>query len=414
MDRRKVVLTGLGVVSSVGLGAQPFWEALLAGRSGIRPIAGFEVADMSCRIAGQVHEFDPLTWLDKKSARRLDPVTQYAVAAGDMALADSGLRIPDFDPFRIGVILGTGIGGLHEIEEQARTLFDRGPGRVSPFFVPKLMANAASGELSIRYGARGPNFTTVSACASAAHAIYASLRVIQYGEADVVFTGGSEVAVTRLGLAGFCALRAVSTRNDDPARASRPFDRERDGFVMGDGAAVVVVEELEHARRRGAKIYAEILSVGQSADAHHITAPAEDGSGAAKAMELALREAGVRPDEIDYINAHGTSTEINDRMETRAIHAVFGSHAKRLAVSSTKSMIGHLLGAAGAVELVATALSVRDDRVPPTINYQNPDPDCDLDYVPHEARPMRVKKALSNSFGFGGHNAAVLVGKYEG
>lgn len=414
MERRRVVLTGLGVVSSVGLGVQPFWEALLAGRSGIRPIAGFETADMSCRIAGQVPEFDPLRWLDKKSARRLDPVTQYAVAAGDMALEDSGLRIADFDPYRIGVILGTGIGGLHEIEEQAKTLFERGPGRVSPFFVPKLMANAASGELSIRHGVRGPNFTTVSACSSSAHALYAALRVIQYGEADVVFTGGSEVAVTRLGLSGFCALRAVSTRNEEPERASRPFDKERDGFVMGDGAAVIVAEELEHAKRRGAKIYAELLSVGQSADAHHITAPAEDGSGAAKAMELALAQAGVRPDEIDYVNAHGTSTEINDRMETRAIHAVFGPHARKLAVSSTKSMIGHLLGAAGAVELVATALSVRDDRVPPTVNYRTSDPDCDLDYVPNEARSMRVRKALSNSFGFGGHNAAVLVGKYEG
>ena len=408
---RRVVVTGLGVVSPIGCGVAQFCEALKAGKSGIDRIRSFDPTGFSSQIAGEVKEFDPSKWFDAREVRRVDRFCQFAVAAADEAIRDSKLIDDNIPPERVGVVIGSGVGGFYEIEQTTKLMLERGPRRISPFFIPKLMMNAASGQVAIRYGFRGPNFATASACASANHAMGVSFDMIRFGRADVVVTGGAEAAVTPLGLGGFCALKALSTRNDEPQKASRPFDRDRDGFVLGEGAGVLVFEEYEHAKKRGAKIYAEILGFGMSDDGYHITAPLEDGAAAATAIKLTLQDANLNPEDIDYINAHGTSTKLNDVAETRAIKAVFGDHARKLAISSTKSMIGHLLGAAAAVELAATILCLNHNFIHPTVNLENPDPECDLDYVPQTAREANIKTAISNSFGFGGHNACIAVGK---
>jgi len=413
MHKRRVVITGLGVVSALGCEVERVWENLLAGKSGVSNIEGFDASAFDVRIASEVKGFDPTKWMSAKEARSNDRFTQFGVAAAAEAVQDSGIEFDKEDPFRAGVVLGTGIGGIAEIETQYRKLLERGPSRVSPFLVPKMMANCVAGVISIRWGLRGVNYVGVSACASGTNSIGAALRTIQNADADIVITGGSEAAVTPLGLAGFCSARALSTRNDDPTRASRPFDRERDGFVMGEGAGVLVFEEMEHARKRGARIYAEVLGCGMTGDAYHITAPHPEGHGAAMAMEVALRDAGIGPEGVDYVNAHGTSTELNDKIETSAMKTVFKDHAKKLAISSTKSMVGHYLGASGGIELVATALTIHTGKIHPTINYEHPDPDCDLDYVPNAARECKVGIAMSNSFGFGGHNACIVLGKLE-
>ena len=414
MCARRVVVTGLGCVTPLGTGAEVFWDRALAGESGVAPITRFDTAGYSSRFAGQCSDFDVLAFLDQRSARRVDPVAQFALSSTIMAVGDAGLDVAAEDPFRVGVIVGSGIGGLTEIETQHTRLLEKGPGKVSPFMIPKLMLNASSGEISIMYGLKGPNFAVVSACASANHAIACAFVVVRSGFADVMLTGGSERAVTPLGMAGFCAMKALSERNDDPTTASRPFDATRDGFVMGEGAGVVVLEELEHARARGARIYCEIVGFGMSGDGSHITMPDETGLGAAAAIRSALACSGVNEDEVDYINAHGTSTVLGDVAETNAIKAIFGDHARRIAISSTKSLIGHLLGASGGVEMVATTLSVAHGRVHPTINQFEPDPKCDLDYVPNEARDRRINVALSNSFGFGGHNSTLALRAFRG
>ncbi|MBI1851594.1 MAG: beta-ketoacyl-ACP synthase II [Planctomycetes bacterium] len=411
MSKRRVVITGLGTVTCLGYEKETVWSSLVAGRTGIARISRFDTTGFDVTFGGEVKDFDPVKWLPAHEVKHHDLVAQFVIAAGDLCVKDAGIDFPKEDTTRIGVILGSGIGGIGEIETQHERLMKRGPSRVSPYLVPKLMMNAISGQLSIRYGLRGPNYVTASACASSAHALGAALRAIQYDEADAVLTGGSEAALTPLGLAGFCALRGLSTRNDQPERASRPFDKNRDGFVMGEGSGILLFEELEHAKKRGARMYAEVYGFGMSADAHHITAPAPDGEGAARAMNLALKDGALNPSDVDYVNAHGTSTPLNDVVETRAIKHVFGSHAKKLAISSSKSMIGHLLGASGAVELAITALSIERGTVHPTINYETPDPECDLDYVPNEARELAVRAAISNSLGFGGHNATIAVGR---
>lgn len=411
MTRRRVVVTGLGGLTSLGVGFDKTWEGLVSGKSGIAPIQRFDVSAFPVRFAGLVNEYEAEKFFPKVESKKLDLFTQYAVVAADEAIKDSGVDLEACDRDRVGCVLGSGIGGINELEATHTTYMERGPDRISPHFIPKLMVNAMSGVISIRHGLRGTNFVTGSACASAGHAIAMALRAIQYDEADMIISGGSETAVTPLGLGGFCALRALSTRNDDPQAASRPFDKDRDGFVMGEGAAIVVLEELEHAKKRGARIYAEFLGFGSTADAHHITAPKEDGAGPSRAMLTALRDGGVSPDQVAYINAHGTSTHYNDAIETTAIKRTFGDHARKLAISSTKSMIGHLLGASAAVEFAVTALSIHKNVVHPTRNLTNPDPSCDLDYVPGSARDMNVRYALSNSLGFGGHNVSLLLGK---
>jgi len=414
MAKRRVVVTGLGSITSLGLTKDAFWQAACEGRSDVRPIEHFDTEGFVVRIASYCHDFDPLTALDPREAKRMDRYAQVAVAAAAEAMGDSGLDLEALPSDRAGVIIGSGIGGIREIEEQAIVLAKRGPSRVSPFLIPKLMGNAAAGLVAIRFGLKGPNAAVVTACASATHAIGDAYINVAHGMADVIVTGGAEAAVTPLGIAGFISCKALSKRNDDPTRASRPFDRERDGFVMGEGAGILVFEALEHARARGAAIYAEVLGFGATCDAYHITAPQPDGAGAAACMLRALADAGREPTDVDYINAHGTSTALNDAMETRAIHRAFGDHAGRVAVSSTKSMIGHLLGASGGVESVITALTVQRGVITPTINYENPDPDCDLDYVPNEAREADVRVAICNSFGFGGHNATIVFGKFTG
>lgn len=415
IQRRRVVVTGLGVLSPIGNDVQSFWDAALRGENGIANQPDFVEAGLTTTIAGRLKNFDAVELLggDRKYARQTDPFVHYAVISGAEALKDSGIDLDKSDRNRIGVIIGSGIGGLEEIQDGNRTLIERGPRRINPFFIPKLMLNAASGNVAIKFGLKGANFATASACASANHALGMALRTIQYGDADVILTGGTEAACTVLGLAGFCAARAMSTRNDDPEHASRPFDKERDGFVMGEGAATIIFEDLEHAKARGAKIYCEVAGFGQTDDAFHMTSPSEDGEGAMRSMLNAVEDSGAKPADVSYINAHGTSTEYNDRTETLAIKKAFGDHAKKLAVSSTKSMVGHLLGASGAVELVAAALAVKNDIVPPTRNLSVPDPNCDLDYVPHEGRSTPVNMVLSNSFGFGGHNATVALRKYK-
>jgi 3-oxoacyl-[acyl-carrier-protein] synthase II len=413
MNRKRTVITGLGVVTAVGLSVEEMWNALLAGKSGVVRVTRFDVTGWDVQIGAEIKGFDILKWSDQREAKRLDRFVHYGVAAASQAIADAKLDASQHDGARIGVIMGSGIGGLDELDTQERRLIEKGPTRVSPFFIPKLMMNALAGEIAMRFHFRGPNFAVASACASAGHAIGAALQLLRSGLADAVVAGGSEAALTVSGLAGFQSLKALSTRNDAPERASRPFDKNRDGFVLGEGAGAIVIETLEHATRRGANIHAELLGYGMSADAHHITAPDPEGVGATASMVLALSDAGIRPDDVQYINAHGTSTQLNDLVETIAIKKTFGDHAKKLAVSSTKSMIGHTLGAAGAIELIPTVMSVKHDIVHPTINYEVPDPACDLDYVPNEKRRMTVSAALSNSFGFGGHNVSIAVGKFR-
>ncbi len=410
---RRVVITGMGSVSPVGNDVASAWSALLKGASGIARVEGFPVEDERVQIAGQLKGFDPRSVLERKEVRRLDPFVRYAVAAAQEAVDDAGLDMAREDAERVGVLVGSGIGGLHALEENCKVLLERGSGRVSPFFVPQLTANMASGYVSMRFGARGPNSCVVTACATGSHAIGEAYRLLQRGDADVMLAGGAEATVTPLGLAGFAAMRALSTRNDAPSRASRPFDAGRDGFVVAEGAGVLVLESLKHAFVRGAPIHAELVGYGMSGDAHHMTAPPEDGMGAQIAMRRALQDARLEPGSVDYINAHGTSTPLNDSVETRAIRRVFAEQAERLMVSSTKSMTGHALGAAGGLEAIFTALCVREGQVPPTINYEEPDPECDLDYVPNEAREADVKVALSNSFGFGGTNAVLAIARYD-
>ncbi|MCA8955445.1 MAG: beta-ketoacyl-ACP synthase II [Planctomycetes bacterium] len=413
MGRRRVVITGLGVVTPVGLDLESTWRALLEGVSGAGPVTEFDASQHSTRFLCAIKGFDPLNYFEKTEARRMDPYCLYQMVAAMEAMRHSGLDMSKEDPTRAGCIFGTGIGGISEIEEQKMVMRERGPGRVSPFFIPKLMSNASAGQASIRFGLQGTSFSTGSACASASNAIGIALRTVQYGEADMMLTGGSEKATTELALAGFCSLKALSKRNDDPQRASRPFDRDRDGFVMGDGGAAIVLEELEHARARGADIIAELCGYGSTDDAFHITAPAEDALGPRRAIEQALHDARLAPEDVDYVNAHGTSTHLNDKVETKALRMVFGSHADKLQVSSTKSMIGHLLGASGAVELAFSAMAVRTGQIPPTINYETPDPECDLDYVPNQARQANVRVAISNSLGFGGHNTCLALRRFE-
>lgn len=408
-----MAVTGVGVVAPIGIGKDAFWNALLEGRSGVRRIESFDPSPFPTQIAAEVRDFDPLQYMDRKEARRNDRFVQFAIAAARMALEDADFRITPANRDRVGVVLGSGIGGAHTWEEQHRVLLERGPDRVSPFFIPMLISNMAAGMVSILFGARGPNTSVVTACATGGHCIGDAFKIIQRGDADAMIAGGTEAAITALSIAGFCSMKAMSTRNHEPEKAVRPFDRDRDGFVMGEGAGVVLLEELESARARGARIYCELVGYGMSADAYHITQPDPEGEGAAQCMARCLQDAGLRPEDVDYINAHGTSTPYNDKFETLAIKRVFGDHAYRLAVSSTKSMTGHLLGAAGGVELIAAALSVYHQVLPPTINYETPDPDCDLDYVPNRARPAQVRVALSNAFGFGGHNCTLAVRRVE-
>jgi 3-oxoacyl-[acyl-carrier-protein] synthase II len=413
LEKRRVVVTGVGLVTALGTGTEETWKGLCDGRSGVGPISRFDTTEFSTRIAAEVKDFDPLRWFDKKDLKKMDFFIYYAVAAADFAMKQSGLVIDPDVSERVGVFIGSGIGGFTVIEREHKALLEGGPRKISPFFIPSSIINLAAGQVSIRFGARGPNSAPCTACSSGAHAVGDAFRVISRGDADAMICGGSEAAITPMGVGGFAAMRALSTRNDEPERASRPFDAKRDGFVVGEGAGVLVIEELEHARRRGAKIVAELVGYGMSGDAFHITLPPDDGRGAHRVMLNALTDAGVKPEEVGYINAHGTSTPPNDRIESYAIKQLFGEHAKTLAVSSTKSMIGHLLGAAGAVEAGISCLVVERGILPPTINYENPDPDCDLDYVPNQMRTKDVRYALSNSFGFGGTNAALLFKRYE-
>jgi len=400
----------LGTVNPIALNVPEYWRGLLAGKNGIAPITLFDTAVFKVHFGGEVKNFNPDPVVDAKSVRRLDRFTQFAVVAAAEAIQDCGLDFAKEDAFRCGCILGSGIGGMDSFEEGHKTYSERGPGRLNPFLISKMIANSASGNISIKWGLRGPNTTVSTACSSAAHALGDAMHAIRHGLADVMVSGGTEAAITPLGLGGFIACRALSERNDDPAHASRPFDKDRDGFVMGEGAGILVLEEYERAKARGAKIYAEIAGIGNTADAYHITAPHEDGIGAAEAMRQAVRDAGWNFEEVQYINAHGTSTGLGDIAETKAVKKVFGDHAKKLMISSTKSMVGHLLGASGGVEAIACALSLKHGFVHPTINLQHPDPECDLDYVPNTAREVRVKRILSNSFGFGGHNCSVAFG----
>ncbi len=411
--KRRVVVTGIGLVTPCGVGTRETWGALLEGRSGIGPISRFDAADFACRIAGEVRGFDPGQYLDRKDIRRMDTFIHYAVAASEMALKESGLTIGPANAERVGVLIGSGIGGIDVLTRQQQVLMEEGPRRVSPFLIPGMIINLASGLVSIRTGAKGPNSAVVTACATGTHAIGDSMRLIQHGDADAMIAGGAEAPIIPLSVAGFASMKALSTRNDEPQRASRPFDSGRDGFVIGEGAGVLVLEELSIAQRHDARIYAELVGYGMSGDAYHISAPPEGGDGAVRVMRAALEDAGLAPREIDYINAHGTSTPAGDRAETVAIKRVFGDHAFRLAVSSTKSMTGHLLGAAGGLETAIAALAVMEDALPPTINLDDPDPECDLDFVPNRARRVTVNHALNNSFGFGGTNAALLLAKFR-
>jgi len=410
---RRVVVTGVGLVSSLGIGTEVNWQALCEGRSGIGPITRFDATLFSTKIAGEVKGFDPLQFVEKKDVKKMDVFIQYALAASQFAVDDAGLKVTPANAGRVGVFIASGIGGFATIEREHQALLEGGPRKISPFFIPSCIINLASGQVSIRFGAKGPNSATCTACSASAHAVGDAFEMIRRGDADAMIVGGSEAAITPMGVGGFAAMRALSTRNDEPQRASRPFDKDRDGFVIGEGAGVLVLEELHHALDRGAPIYAEVVGYGLSADAFHITAPSEDGDGAFRVMRMALDKAGVAPEDVDYINAHGTSTPHNDRLETLAIKRCFGPHAKRLAVSSTKSMHGHVLGAAGGIEAGISVLAIRHQMVPPTINLDHPDPDCDLDYVPHVRREMPIRYVLSNSFGFGGTNAALLFRQFE-
>ncbi|MCK4437030.1 beta-ketoacyl-ACP synthase II [bacterium] len=410
---RRVVVTGMGVISPVGNSKEEFWNSITEGRSGVRRLTHFDPTGYDSQIAGQVNSFDASERLGKKEARRMDRFTQFALVAALDAVEDSKLDLSREELERIGVLVGSGIGGLSTIEAEHSTLLKKGPSKISPFFIPMLIVDMASGQIAIRLGIKGPNFCVATACASASHAIGDSYRIVHRGEADLMITGGTEAAITPLGVGGFCAMKALSTRNDEPEKASRPFDKMRDGFIMAEGAGIIILEELEHARSRSAHIYGELVGYGMSGDAYHITAPAPEGEGAARAMQLALKDANLRAEEVDYINAHGTSTQLNDKFETMAIKKVFGEHANKVAVSSTKSVTGHLLGAAGGVELIACLLTIENGIIPPTINYEYPDPECGLDYVPNQARHQEVQVAMSNSLGFGGHNATLVVSKFQ-
>lgn len=414
MQKRRVVVTGVGLVTAIGNGTEETWKGLCEGRSGVSKISRFDTEQFSTKIAAEVKNFDPLNWFEKKDLKKMDSFIHYAVAAADGAMRQAGLTIGPELAERAGVFIGSGIGGFTVIEREHQAFLEGGPRKISPFFIPSSIINLAAGQVSIRFGARGPNSAPCTACSSGAHAVGDAFRVISRGDADVMICGGSEAAVTPMGVGGFAAMRALSTRNEEPARASRPFDKDRDGFVVGEGAGVLVLEEIEMAKKRGAQIIAELAGYGMSGDAFHITLPPDDGHGALRVMSNAIKDAGIKPEDVDYINAHGTSTQPNDRIESLAIKRLFGDHARKVPVSSTKSMIGHLLGAAGAVEAGIAALVVQRGVIPPTINYETPDPDCDLDYVPNKMRKADVRYALSNSFGFGGTNASLLFKRYEG
>lgn len=409
---RRVVVTGLGVVSPIGSSVEKFWGSLCEGKGGVGLITAFDATEFDSRISAEVKDLDPSLYISKKELRRMEKFVQYAVVASIMAVNDSGLNIANEDPYRIGVMVGSGIGSLRIIEEQYTVFLEKGPSRFSPFLIPMLIVNMAPGYIAITLKIKGPNSCVATACATGSHAIGDAFRIIQRGEADVMIAGGTESCITSLGIGGFCSMKALSTRNDDPEHASRPFDRDRDGFVMGEGSGVVILEELEHAKKRSSKIYAEVAGYGMTADAYHMTSPSPDGDGAAKAMELALKDARLNPEDISYINAHGTSTQLNDKVETMAIKKAFKDYAKKVTISSTKSMTGHLLGAAGGVEFVVCCLAITNGVIPPTINYTTPDPECDLDYCPNIARRVPVTACLSNSLGFGGHNATLIVKKY--
>ena len=411
---KRVVVTGLGMVSPLGIGVNENWEAICQGKSGIGPVTRFDITDFPSKIAGEVKGFNPEDFIDKKETKKMDIFIHYALASGMMALKDSGLIIDESNADRVGVLVGAGLGGLSTIERYHSVLLEHGPKKISPFFIPMLIVNLAPGQISIYFGARGPNSSVVTACATGNHSIGEACRIIQRGDADVMIAGGAESTITPLAIGGFCSMRALSTRNEEPQRASRPFDKDRDGFVIAEGAGLLILEELEHAERRGAHIYAEIIGFGCNADAYHISAPSPNGMGAAKCMEIALKDARINYDEVDYVNAHGTSTPLNDLSETMAMKTVFRDHARKIAVSSTKSMTGHLLGAAGGVEAIYSVLAISRGVIPPTINYETPDPECDLDYVPNTPREATVRVVMSNSFGFGGTNATLIFREFKG
>ncbi len=411
--RRRVVITGVGLVSPVAVGTEETWQGLLAGRSGVGPITHFDSTNFACRIAAEVKNFDPLNWIEKKEVKKMGRFIHLAIAAGDFAMKMAGLTVTPEIAERVGVYVASGIGGFDVIEREHRTLLEGGPRKISPFFIPGSIVNLAAGQMSIRYSAKGPNSATATACSASAHAVGDSFRIISHCDADVMICGGAEAAITAMGVGGFAAMRALSTRNDEPLRASRPFDKDREGFVIGEGAGILVMEELEFARKRGARILAEVAGYGMSADAFHITQPSENGDGAYRVMRNAIADAQITPGQVDYINAHGTSTPFNDKLETLAIKRAFGDHAYKVAVSSTKSMTGHLLGGAGGLEAGITTLVLRDQVLPPTVNLETPDPDCDLDYVPNQPRKAHVEYALSNSFGFGGTNASIILKRFS-
>jgi len=410
---RRVVVTGLGAITPLGSTVDSTWQALLEGKSGVGKITAFDASEFDSQIAGEVKGFDPLQHMSSKESRRMERFVQFAVVASKEALVSAKFDMSKEDPYRVGVLVGSGIGSLHVMQDQCRIYEERGAARISPFMIPLLIVNEASGNVSIVVGAKGPNTCVATACATGSHAIGDAFRIIQYGSADAMIAGGTESCITPMGLGGFCALKALSCRNDAPQKASRPFDKDRDGFIMAEGAGVVILEELEHAKKRGASIHAEIVGYGMTGDAHHITAPDSSGESSSKAMEFAIKDAGLTPKDIHYVNAHGTSTQLNDKIETKAIKMCFNSQAKKVAISSTKSMTGHLIGAAGGVEFIVSVLAVQNDIIPPTINLENPDPECDLDYVPKQARKMKVGAAMSNSLGFGGHNATLVLKKFQ-
>ncbi len=411
--KRRVVVTGLGMVTPLGTGVEKNWEAVCAGKSGLGPISKFDASEFPCRIAGEVRDFQAEDFMDKKMTRRFDVFIHFSIASAKMAMEDSGLKIDSSNENRVGCLTGSGLGGLSTLEHYHKVLLEKGPQKINPFFIPAIIANMVPGQIAIEFGAKGPNTSIVTACAASCHAVGEAFKLIREGVSDAMITGGSESVITPLAVGGFCAMRALSTRNDEPERASRPFELNRDGFVMGEGAGIIILEELTHALDRGANIYAEVAGYGLSGDAYHISAPAPDGSGAINCMSMSIKDAGLEPEDIDYINAHGTSTKLNDEAENRAVKAVFGDHAYKLAISSTKSMTGHLLGGAGGVESIYSVLTINRGVIPPTINYETPDPECDLDYVPNEARKANVRTAMSNSFGFGGTNASLVFKAYE-
>jgi len=411
--KNRVVITGLGPVTPVGIGKNNFWQSLIQGECGIDRISYFDTEKYPTKIAAEVKDFNYTNYISIKEANRMDKSTQFSIVAAMLALEDSKLKITEKDSYSVGVIIGSGIGGIGTFEKQHKILLEKGPGRVSPFFVPMMISNISAGEIAIKIGAKGPNAVISTACASSTHAIGMAFKLLQLGDAQIIISGGTEAAIAPMALAGFCKMRALSTQNEYPKKASKPFDRERDGFIMGEGAGILVLETLQHAKERNANIYAEIFGFGMTADAYHITAPAPEGEAAAKAIEIALKNAKIEPSQIDYINAHGTSTYLNDKLETLAIKKVFGRHAYNLKISSNKSMTGHLLGATGGVEAIATALTIKNNIIPPTINYASPDPECDLDYVPNKSEKKIVNYAISNSFGFGGHNGVIVLGKYK-